>query len=372
MSRVVKSSLLGCIPIVFYLLLTPHVSLGQRAAIMGQVKGLDGKAVEGAVVRLENLQVKRRFELKTKKNGRYFHGAIPLGYYRYSLLINGVVKHSVARVRVAWTKYIGDTSAYDREPVTVDFDLQKIAEAKKQRLQMLANRTEAEKSAALEKEERALFGHMNEAFKKGRTLHRARRYKEAIAAFEEAARLDPRQHVIFANMGEIHRSLRKYDKALENYTQALKVLKKNPDDKIGAKYQMNLGVLLGLSGKTNEALKAIEKALELNPTNASQAYFNLGATLVNSGKAEGAAESFKKSVEANPNNANAQYQLAICLVSLASVTESGQTVPVKGTLEAFKKYVELAPTGPHAGQAKGMIEALNAQVETTYDAKKNR
>lgn len=372
MSRVVKSSLLGCIAIVLYLFLTPQVSLGQRAAIMGQVKGLDGKALEGAVVQLDNLQIKRRFTIKTKKNGRYFHGSIPLGYYRYTLLINGVVKHSVARVRVAWTKYVGDTAAFDAEPVRIDFDLQKIAETKRQRQQALANRTDAEKAAALEKEEKELFGHMNEAFKRGRKLHRARRHQEALAAFEQAAQLDPRQHVIFAHMGEVHRGLRKYDQAIGSYKQALTVLKKNPDDKIGAKYQMNLGVLLGLSGKTDEALGAIEKSLELNPTNPSQAYFNLGATLVNSGKAEGAAESFKKSVEANPSNANAQYQLAICLVSLASITESGETVPVEGTIEAFKKYVELAPAGPHAGQAKGMIKALSLQVKTTYDAKKNR
>jgi hypothetical protein len=41
-----------------------------------------------------------------------------------------------------------------------------------------------------------------------------------------------------------------------------------------------------------------------------------------------------------------------------------------GTAEAFQKYLELAPTGPHAEEAKAMLQGLGATVETSYGKKK--
>jgi hypothetical protein len=37
-----------------------------------------------------------------------------------------------------------------------------------------------------------------------------------------------------------------------------------------------------------------------------------------------------------------------------------------GTAEAFQKYLELAPTGPHAEEAKAMLASVGATVETSY------
>jgi hypothetical protein len=41
-----------------------------------------------------------------------------------------------------------------------------------------------------------------------------------------------------------------------------------------------------------------------------------------------------------------------------------------GTAEAFQKYLELKPDGPHAAEAKAMLEGMGATVETSYGAKK--
>jgi hypothetical protein len=39
---------------------------------------------------------------------------------------------------------------------------------------------------------------------------------------------------------------------------------------------------------------------------------------------------------------------------------------VPGTAEAFQKYLELAPTGPNAEAAKGMLTAIGSTVDTKY------
>ena len=175
-------------------------------------------------------------------------------------------------------------------------------------------------------------------------------------------------------MAESYKNLKKYDEAITNYNKALEILTQNPkaDPQTVASYHMNMGIIHGISGKMEDASSEIKKSAELNPANASQAYYNLGAILVNSGKSAEAVEAFKKSAEANPKNADAQYQLGISLTGMASVTPDGKTIPAPGTVEAFQKYLELAPDGKYAAQAKGMIEALSATVETKFKAEKEK
>ena len=373
MSPLVKSSGLPLLAVALFGLFAPEVSEAQsRAQVMGEVKGVDGKPVKGAVIHIDDTQIVRRFTVKTNKKGRYFHGSIPFGYYRVSVHVNGTEMHAVPRVRIALTKEPGDTRGFESEPSRVDFDLQALAELKKKRQQTLAKRSAAEIAADRAKAEERKFGHMNEEFKKGRAHFHARRYRQALQAYVQAAEVDPRQHIIFAEMGEAHRALRKYAAAIESYQKALTVLAQNPDSKVGAKYQMNLGLLYGLMDETDKALEAINQALELNPGNAALAYFNLGATLVNSGRNEGAITAFRKAIEANPDHANSQYQLGICLLGMATTTEDGRSIPPPGTIDAFKKYVELEPSGPYAAEANSMILALSAQVKTTFDAKKDK
>ena len=373
MSPLVKSSGLPLLAVVLFGLFAPEVCEAQsRAQVMGEVKGVDGKPLKGAVIHIDDTQIVRRFKVKTNKKGRYFHGSIPFGYYRVSVHVNGTEMHAVPRVRIALTKEPGDTRGFESEPSRVDFDLQALAELKKKRQQALAKRSAAEIAADRAKAEERKFGHMNEEFRKGRTHFHARRYRQALQAYVQAAEMDPRQHIIFAEMGEAHRALRKYAAAIESYQKALTVLAQNPNSKVGAKYQMNLGLLYGLMDETDKALEAINQALELNSGNAALAYFNLGATLVNSGRNQGAITAFRKAIEANPDHANSQYQLGICLLGMATVTEDGRSIPPPGTIDAFKKYVELDPSGPYAAEANSMIQALSAQVKTTFDAKKDK
>ena len=40
--------------------------------------------------------------------------------------------------------------------------------------------------------------------------------------------------------------------------------------------------------------------------------------------------------------------------------------PVPGTVEAFQKYLELAPNGQFAQQAKDMLTTLGSSIETQY------
>jgi hypothetical protein len=56
---------------------------------------------------------------------------------------------------------------------------------------------------------------------------------------------------------------------------------------------------------------------------------------------------------------------------MAKATLQGEkTIPAPGTVEAFQKYLEVAPTGPNAQNAKDMLASLGAKVEVGFDKKK--
>jgi hypothetical protein len=54
------------------------------------------------------------------------------------------------------------------------------------------------------------------------------------------------------------------------------------------------------------------------------------------------------------------------------VTADGKTTPVPGTVDAFQKYLELQPTGPHAEEAKALLTQLGSTIDTTYKAGKKK
>ena len=63
------------------------------------------------------------------------------------------------------------------------------------------------------------------------------------------------------------------------------------------------------------------------------------------------------------------------LVSKAQIGADGKVTPVPGTVEAFQKYMELAPNGTYAQAAKDMLATLGSSVETNYknpDANKKK
>jgi tetratricopeptide (TPR) repeat protein len=111
----------------------------------------------------------------------------------------------------------------------------------------------------------------------------------------------------------------------------------------------------------------LKKAAELDPPNGGKYYYNLGAMLVNAGQGEAAGEAFKKAIELTPTYADAYYQYGVTLVGQAKVdTATGKVTPVPGTVEAFQKYLELAPTGQWAQASKEMLTSLGSTLETNF------
>lgn len=355
----------------------------QTGAIEGDVKGPDGKGMVGAWIKIERTDIKGNYKVKTDKKGHFFHAGLPLGQYIVNLEVEGKVVDSVKGVRTR----LGD-------PVPVNFDL--FQQAQKQAAMQKAAETgqvtdEAtrdmtpEQKAALEKAMKERSAAMaknkalNDAFNGGMEAMKTGQWQTAVEQFTKASEMDPKQHVIWAQLADSYSNLAKgktgdeskamMAKGLEAYQKAIEL---KPDD---ASYVNNYALTLARAGKFAESQQELEKAALLDPTNAGRYFYNLGALLTNAGQLEAAGAAFKKAIDGDPNYADAQYQYGIYLTSKAQVdTKTGNMSFPPGTREAFEKYLALKPDGPFAESAKGMIQTMGGTVSVTYqnpDAKKS-
>jgi tetratricopeptide (TPR) repeat protein len=366
---------------VFALLFVP-ITRAQTGAIEGDVIGFDGAPLKDALVKIERVDIKGNYKVKSNKKGHYFHAGLPLGMYNVMVEVDGKMIDAVKGVRVG----LG-------EPVPVNFNLVEMkkkqdalqaAAASGQLSQDQMRGLSREQKEALEKQMSERSEAMkknkalNDAFNAGMTAKNAKQWDAAVDAFQKAAELDPNQHVVFANLAECYMNMadtktgpprdEALAKGLDNYA---KVVSMKPDDPA---YHNNYGLALAKAKKNDEAKAELEKAAALDPAGAGKYYYNLGAVLVNTNQIDASGEAFKKAIEADPNYAAAWYQYGMFLVSKATTTADGQIVPPEGTKEAFQKYLALDPNGPSAQSAQGMLQTLEATVQTQYsnpDAKKS-
>lgn len=336
------------LPVFVVALLLAIPGFAQTGTLAGKVVDTDGKPLSGATVSIDREGIQGHFDVKTDKNGNYTHAGLPTGNYKVSVMKDGKpVMTQEGRV------------AFNQDS-KLDFDLK---DAGKAPAGTNANVEEQRKKIA---EEKAKNEATKASFEQGRTAMAAKNYDEAIRLFDQAAKNDPTQHVIFANLADAYSNAKKYDDAAAAYNKAIEL---KPDE---AGYYNNLGIVLANAGKIEEATQKLQKAAELNPAGAGQSYYNLGAVLTNKGKTKEAGDAFKKAIELNPNMGPAYYQLGI------SYFGSPDTIPQ--AIPALQKFISIQTALPEAQQtpqvkadieaAKQLIAAAQASAPTSYKSDK--
>lgn len=367
-------------------LLFAGASWAQITAIDGDVKGPDGQMVKGAQILIERQDMKGTYKgAKTDKKGHYIYNGLPLGgTYTVSVFIDGQKRDETKNIRPG----LGD-------PTPVNFDL-KAAAQQQQAAQQAANAGASptedqerglskEQKEALEKQAKenaaaiAKNKALNDTFNAGKDALAAKNYDAAVAAFQKGTELDPMQNVIWANLADAYIGLAgtkagadqqaALDKALDAYTKAIALKPDNPA------YHNNYALTLAKAKKYDQAQEELNKAAQLDPSQAGRYYYNLGAVYINAGQSAPAEAAFKKAIEVNPDYADAQYQYASALSAKLTTTSDGKVLAPPGMKDALDKYLQLAPTGQYADAAKGLLQAIGETIQTNYqnpDAKKGK
>lgn len=195
---------------------------------------------------------------------------------------------------------------------------------------------------------------------------------EFLASQSAAGENEENLHLVMANLALAYEGNGQYVEAEAAYTKALEMKPTQTN------YVVGLGNVQARLGKVTEAMGSCDKVAGQGPADAATCYRNIGIILYNSNKLKEAIEPFKKATTLDPSNADQWYLLGASLVAAMESKQQGdkiQYIVAPGTVEAYAKYLEIAPTGRFAGEAQGalqMLESLGAGTSTKMKVSKKK
>jgi tetratricopeptide (TPR) repeat protein len=168
--------------------------------------------------------------------------------------------------------------------------------------------------------------------------------------------------------------LKKFDAAETSFKKVLELeaASKKPVPAVSGLAESGLGELYARTGKIQQANDAYDAAAKANPPQAGFYLKNEAVIFFQSNQPDAQVAAADKAIAADPSAAILYYLKGNGLVQKTSMDEkTHKLVPPPGCMEAYQKYLQLAPDGPYAGEVKGILAGFDQKIDTSYKAKKN-
>ena len=167
---------------------------------------------------------------------------------------------------------------------------------------------------------------------------------DALKEFEAEIPISPEQDAAYSNAASLYDKAGNTDKALEYYKKAVEIAPQRAD------LHASLASLYEKKGDQASAQLEYKALADVDPGNAAVTWYNVGAIAKNSDKNDEAVKAFQKAIELNPKYAIAHRELGYALVKQGDF---------KGAVVHFNKYLELEPKASDAGEIKVMAKQLS-------------
>jgi tetratricopeptide (TPR) repeat protein len=201
---------------------------------------------------------------------------------------------------------------------------------------------------------------------------RAAKYGDVETLMLKDTGAKPDASILWAQLCKGQIGLKKYEEAEANCKKAIEVdtASKKQNLSVQAMSNAGLGEIYARNGKVDEAKAAFDLSAKNDPT---QAFINLKNEAVifsQVGNTDAQVAAAEAAIAVDPNQALPYYLKGQGLIVKATVDASGHYVLPAGCAEAYQKYLDLAPTGPYAADAKGILAQSATKVDTNYKAPK--
>ncbi len=179
--------------------------------------------------------------------------------------------------------------------------------------------------------------------------------------------------MLWYELGVAQSGLKKYDDAANSLKKAvdLDAASKKPNPEVEGSANNALGEVYANLQKVPEASAAYDAAAKVNPAGAGMYYTNEAIIISRLNQPDGTAAAADKAIAADPTKPIAYYLKGQALINKASVDPKTQKIVAPpGCAEAYQKYLELAPDGQFAAEAKSVLAEMGQTVKSTYKAGK--
>jgi tetratricopeptide (TPR) repeat protein len=199
------------------------------------------------------------------------------------------------------------------------------------------------------------------------------KYTEIENLMSKDSAAKPDAAVLWAQLGLAQGGLKKYDDAITSYKKAIDVdtASKKPNPAIEGMANAGLGEVYARTGKVPEANAAYDAAVKANPPSAGTYLRNEAVIFFQQGNADAQVAAADEGLKSDPNDALLYYLKGQGLVQKATVDpKTNKIVLPDGCADAYQKYLELAPNGPYAADAKGILDQAGQKINSSYKASK--
>src|SRR5579884_704316 len=174
-------------------------------------------------------------------------------------------------------------------------------------------------------------------------------YDQAISDFNRVLEINPGDIRAYKGRALVYQNKGQYDEAISDYDTAITEM-----DSIYAEIHINRGVAYARGkGQYDKAISDYTKAIEINPKNA-RAYYNRGIAYQSEGKYDEAISDYTKAIEINPKDTKAYNNRGI------AYQDTGQ---YELAIADFNKAIEINPRYAAAYYNRGLAHANRGELD---------
>ena len=320
MSALIRRALMPSL-LVLGLAVVGTPAYAQTGQVKGKVVDAKNQPVEKAEVTIEATDgMGRKFKVSTNRRGEYVQIGLPPGQYRISASKDNLSDSHEQRIGL--------------DAAEVNLTLKPGG---------AGGNVSAEEAKKAAERNAAIRG----AFEAGVKLSQENKYDEAIAKFNEVVAQIPKCVECLTNIASLQLAKKDYDAAEGSYKKAIEL---NPSS---AEAYNGLANLYNAQKKFDQAAEASAQAAKLGaaaPGGASAStVFNQGVIAWNASRIDDAKKAFEEAVKLDPKLAEAHYWLGMANLNQGKMPEAAQS---------FEAYLKLDASGKYAEQAKGILAQI--------------
>jgi tetratricopeptide (TPR) repeat protein len=208
---------------------------------------------------------------------------------------------------------------------------------------------------------------------------RTAKYTEVESLMTKDTALKADASILWAELGQAQTGLKEYDPALVSFKKAidleaaLQVAGKKTNPAVQGLAEAGMGEIYARTGKVQEATDAYDAAVKVNPSQGAFYLTNETKIFYSTGQTDAQVAAADKAIALDPNSAILYYLKANGLVGKTTQDpKTNKLVAPPGCLEAYQKYLQLAPDGPYASDVKSILASFNQTIDNTYKAPKKK
>ena len=188
----------------------------------------------------------------------------------------------------------------------------------------------------------------SEQFRKGETFFADSKFSEALSQYQEAARIEPDNAKVHAQLGAALAGLKKFDEAIAAEQTATRI-----DPSLDTPHAI-LGQIYINQGRMSDALTELTTALQLNQ-NDFKSVCALGYVLMQTGRLQDSLKVYKAAAQLKQDDTKPYLNMALVLGLLGDN---------RGSIAASQKAIQINPK-----QAHGYVNLGNTYIQTNESDK---